>query len=152
MSTAERIVYLLDANVLLALTLPAHVHHAAAHTWFEARRHRQWATCPLTQLAFARITSNPKTLEHPVSPREAVKRLRALTASKLHEFWPDALNITATTLFDATGLVGYLQLTDAYLLALAQQRGGKLATLDRGIAELLRGGAERSRWIELIPA
>jgi len=41
--------------------------------------------------------------------------------------------------------------TDAYLLALAQHHGGKLATLDRGVPELIAERGERSRWVELIP-
>jgi predicted nucleic acid-binding protein len=36
-------------------------------------------------------------------------------------------------------LLGYRQLTDAYLLALAQQRKGVLATFDRGLRSLASG-------------
>ena len=49
-----RRVWLLDANLLIALTHAAHVHHAEAHAWFDAVPKRRWATCALTQLAFVR--------------------------------------------------------------------------------------------------
>jgi hypothetical protein len=34
-------------------------------------------------------------------------------------------------------LTGHQQVTDAYLLGLAMQKKGKLATMDRGVSELL---------------
>lgn len=52
-------VYLLDANVLLALAWPNHLHHAAAHLWFAKNHKSGWATCPLTQLAFVRLSMQP---------------------------------------------------------------------------------------------
>jgi len=44
-----------------------------------------------------------------------------------------------------TRLSGHQQITDAYLIALAEQNRGRLATMDRGTAEL---GSARS--LELI--
>ena len=44
---------------------------------------------------------------------------------------------------------GYRQITDAVLLGLAAQRGGRLATFDTGMADLL-AEAERD-WVETIP-
>jgi predicted nucleic acid-binding protein len=40
-------VYLLDVNLLLALSDPIHVHHEAAHHWFGQTGRQAWATCPL---------------------------------------------------------------------------------------------------------
>jgi hypothetical protein len=37
--------YLLDANVLIALAWPQHVHPATAHKWFAKEGRRAWATC-----------------------------------------------------------------------------------------------------------
>lgn len=48
--------HLLDANVLLALYDPRHVHHASARSWFEDVD--LWATTPLTEAAFVRLVSN----------------------------------------------------------------------------------------------
>ena len=36
-------------------------------------------------------------------------------------------------------LVGYRQVTDAYLLGLSIRKAGRLATLDRGVISLLHG-------------
>jgi len=46
-------------------------------------------------------------------------------------------------------LVGFRQVTDAHLLTLAIRRGGRLATFDRGIVELLPKGSNAC--VELIP-
>lgn len=46
--------------------------------------------------------------------------------------------------------MGHRQITDAYLLLLAQHRHGKLATLDGGIAELIGNREERARWVEKV--
>ncbi len=48
--------------------------------------------------------------------------------------------------------VGHRQVTDAYLLSLAQHHKGKLATFDGGIAELIPGIKERHQHITLIEA
>jgi predicted nucleic acid-binding protein len=42
--------------------------------------------------------------------------------------------------------------TDAYLLALAKAHGGKLATLDGGIAALLPAAKEQQTLLEFISA
>jgi hypothetical protein len=48
------------------------VHHAEAHEWFHGTGRAEWATCPLTQIAFIRISSNPKIIADAVTPREAL--------------------------------------------------------------------------------
>ena len=47
---------LLDVNVLIALVLPEHEHHAAASSWFrtEGLAHG-WATCAVTELGVIRV-------------------------------------------------------------------------------------------------
>jgi predicted nucleic acid-binding protein len=47
-------------------------------------------------------------------------------------------------------LVGHQQVTDAYLLALARKKGGKLATLDRSVAGLLPSGSPEASSLEVI--
>ena len=51
--------YLLDINVLLALTWPSHVFHPQAQEWFARNRAAGFRTCPLTEIGFVRISSNP---------------------------------------------------------------------------------------------
>jgi hypothetical protein len=142
--------HLLDTNVLIALAWPHHVHHGTAHDWFARIGHRAWATCPLTQLAFLRISSNPKIIPEAVTPREALEMLRRITAVAGHEFWADEVAPTEAATFDSVALVGHRQVTDAYLLALAQRRKGKLATLDGGVAELIPIHNERARRVAVV--
>ena len=50
-----------DVNVLIALAWPNHVHHhpaRPARSWFAANRSTGWATCPLTEAGFVRISCN----------------------------------------------------------------------------------------------
>jgi predicted nucleic acid-binding protein len=54
--------YLLDVNLLLALTDPMHIHHESAYRWFAGKGQKAWATCPLTENGFVRIASYPALL------------------------------------------------------------------------------------------
>ena len=128
MTRAERraTVWLLDANLLIALTHAAHVHHAEAHRWFALQPQRRWASCSLTQLAFVRLTSNPKVAGEIISPAEAMHALATMTGQTGHEYWPESPE-------PVEALVGHRQITDAYLLGLAAHKGQRLATLDRGL-------------------
>lgn len=140
---------LLDVNILTALLWPAHEHHDAAHRWFAARRNARWVTCPLTQLGFVRIVSNPAFSRDALSPPDALALLAENVAHPGHAFWTDNLQVPAAVKAMETGLQGYRQLTDAYLLALASRRKGVFATFDGGLRTLagdLLGAA-----VEIVP-
>ena len=47
-----------DVNVLIALAWPNHVHHDPARSWFAANLNTGWATCPLTEAGFVRLSCN----------------------------------------------------------------------------------------------
>ena len=145
-------VHLLDTNVLLALSWPHHVHHAKAHEWFQATGRKAWATCPLIQLAFIRISSNPKIIADAVTPREAMEVLRKILDVPGHHFWPATLAPTEAKTFTSAAFVGHRQVTNAYLLSLAQHHKGKLATFDHGMAELIQANNERHQHITVIAA
>ena len=127
---------LLDLNILTALLWPAHEHHDAAHRWFHGRGNARWATCPLTELGFVRIVSNPAFSRDALSPPGAVALLGANLSHPAHEFWTESLPLPAAVKGLESRLQGYRQLTDAYLLALADRRKGVLATFDRGLRTL----------------
>jgi toxin-antitoxin system PIN domain toxin len=127
---------LLDVNVLTALLWPAHEHHEAAHRWFAARRGGRWATCALTQLGLVRIVSNPAFSRDALSPGQAVALLAQNLAHAGHEFWPESVQLPEAVAGLEAQLQGFRQLTDTYLLALAAQRKGALATFDRGVRTL----------------
>lgn len=78
---------LLDINVLLALLDADHVDHQRAREWISGEIQHGWASCALTQNGFVRVISQPK-YPSPVSPFEAVERLRRATSTEHHEFWP----------------------------------------------------------------
>ena len=143
--------YLLDINVLIALAWPLHVHHGVAHAWFEKVGHKSWSTCPLTQLAFVRISSNAKIISTAVSPRAAVQALGEMVALAGHVFWPDDLPVNDLASFTSKALVGHRQITDAYLIELAKRHKGKVSTLDAGLADLLPQ-AERAKYVAFIGA
>jgi toxin-antitoxin system PIN domain toxin len=134
---------LLDINILTALLWPTHEHHDAAHHWFGRRQGALWATCPLTQLGFVRLVSNPAFSSDALSPAEALALLGQNLAHPNHQFWTDGLEVPAAVKGLEVRLQGYKQLTDGYLLALASRRKGVLATFDRGLGTLA-GEALRS--------
>jgi toxin-antitoxin system PIN domain toxin len=145
-------VHLLDINLLIALAWPHHVHHAKAHEWFRKTGRAAWATCPIVQVGFIRISSNPKIIADAVTPRDALGLLKSILKVPGHVFWPDAVAPYDTNIFASTALVGPRQVTDAYLLALAQHHKGKLATFDGGIADLIQVHGQRGQHITLLKA
>ncbi|MEO6080885.1 MAG: TA system VapC family ribonuclease toxin [Steroidobacteraceae bacterium] len=132
---------LLDVNMLIALLDAGHVHHEAANTWFGANIEQGWASCPLTQNGCLRIMSADVYPRH--QPLAAVaQRLREATNMHHHTFWPDEISVLDESRFDQDRWLGSRQITDAYLLALAVNRGGVFVTLDRGVDRTLVKDAE----------
>lgn len=129
MNARGGITYLLDGNVLVALIDSAHVHHVAATRWFAAHAGK-FATCPITQGTLLRLLMR---LGAVADAAGAVAVLQQLCRHPKHEFWADDVNYID---IGWAGVLGHRQVTDAYLAALARQRGGRLATFDRGLAAL----------------
>ena len=127
-------VFLLDVNVLIALLDPDHVHHDPAHRWFAETGKGGWATCPITEAAVPRILGNPRYPNARGTPASIIPYLRDLCAHPAHVFWPDDISILDENRIDATRLLDFGQITDAYLLALAVAHEGKLATFDRRLS------------------
>jgi len=123
---------LLDINVLLALLDADHVDHQRAQEWISREIQHGWASCALTQNGFVRIVSQPR-YPSPVSPSEAVERLRRATSTEYHEFWPCSISLLEDRRINASHVHGPRQVTDVYLLALAVEHGGRLVTFDRSI-------------------
>lgn len=129
-------IHLLDVNVLLPLAWPNHEHYRAASKWFAQDGRNGWATCPITQCAFVRISSNPKIFEFAVSPAQATEKLCEICEHPNHIFWPDDLEFVNDNYIQHHRIKGHRQITDAYLLALAIRHGSVLVTMDQGIASL----------------
>lgn len=135
---------LLDVNVLVAMAEPGHVHFQKAQHWFNSIRKGSWGICPLTEVAFIRLTTNPHFNAGARSIEMATALLQRL---KRHpDFLPPASDkgwVELTARF-ARRIVGHQQVTDAYLLGLAIETNAELVTFDRGI----RDGLARPEFIE----
>jgi len=115
---------LLDANVLIALVDPDHVHHDPAANWLGGRA-EPFATCPITQGAMARYLLRQG---HPAAAvAAALARIQTLPR---HRFWSADLPLTGDML---AGVIGHRQVTDSYLCHLAAAHEGVVATYDRGL-------------------
>jgi toxin-antitoxin system PIN domain toxin len=133
--------HLLDVNVLVALAWPTHVHHGPARRWFARVGSRRWATTPVTEFGFVRVSSNSAAVGDALSPAEALSVLDEIRRRPGHEDWADDVSPTDRRWVDPTRLVGHRQVSDAHLLALARRHQGRLATLDQGVADLAGGDA-----------
>lgn len=140
-------VTLLDVNVLIALAWPNHVHHAPARKWFSVNGVNGWATTPVTELGFVRVSSNRKAIPSAVSPASALQGLAALCRLPGHQFWPDGNRLLEPP-FDLDRLAAHAQVTDVHLVALAAAHAGRLATFDRRICNSVDAG--RQGLIELL--
>lgn len=115
---------LLDANVLIALSVAEHEHHDAVAAW--ASGIDTFALCPIVEGALTRFLI--RLGESPETPRRLLQRLHA---SPRCVFWPDTLSYADVAL---DRVHGYRQVTDTYLVALARSHEARLATLDTGLA------------------
>lgn len=123
--------FLLDINVLIALIDPSHVQHDRVHEWFSVRGAKAWATCPLTENGVLRIVGHSRYPNSPGTPAAVVELLMSLRALPGHAFWPDDISLLDKGHLDKGHLLESAQVTDSYLLALAREHGGHLATLDQ---------------------
>jgi toxin-antitoxin system PIN domain toxin len=145
-------VSLLDVNVLLALAWPTHIHHLAAHRWFAANHVAGWATCPLTQLGFVRLSMQPAVVKIPVLFGDVLEALAQMTASPAHRFYPLVDGLTSLHCEIRARVAGHHQLTDAVLLDLAIRHQARLATFDRRISGLVPPDSTLHDALSIIPA
>ena len=138
--------YLLDVNVLVALTTRSHVHHDLVKKWFYASPAHQWAICAFTEAGFLRNATAPRP--GGVTMSEATAILKQLAQHPGYRYLP----ITAD--WQTLGgpffprLYGTKQVTDAYLLGLAVQQSLVLVTMDKAIPHL--AGKEHSPHVLLL--
>lgn len=135
---------LLDVNALVALAWDSHVHHASMRRWFAAYGAAGWATCPLTESGFVRVSCNPKVLPSPIGVEAARGVLSTLRALEGHRFVADDVSLADP---DVPAIVGHRQVSDAHLLVLARRHDLRLVTFDAGLPSLAQG-----RDVELLTA
>ena len=61
--------HLLDVNVLLAAIWENHPHHDRTFRWLVGK---QISVCPLSELGFIRISTNPKAIHAPMEKARAL--------------------------------------------------------------------------------
>lgn len=127
--------YLLDANVLIALTVAEHEHHERASEW--VAQVERVAVCPVVEGALVRFLVRIGD-----STAAATEVLRAVHAVPRCDFWADSLSYADA---DLDHVRGHRQVTDAYLASLAESHGGLVATLDEALA------AARPAAVSLVP-
>ncbi|HXD55581.1 MAG TPA: TA system VapC family ribonuclease toxin [Solirubrobacteraceae bacterium] len=135
---------LLDVNALVALAWDTHVHHARVRRWFAENAMEGWATCPITEAGFVRVSSNPKVLPAAIGAPDAIAVLSALRQVGAHRFLLDDVSPTDD---DVPTINGHRQVTDAHLLTIARRSGVPLLTFDAGLPALASG-----RDVELLKA
>ncbi|MCX6592132.1 MAG: PIN domain-containing protein [Acidobacteria bacterium] len=118
-------IFLLDANILIALASSAHTEHQRATRWL--MNVTAFATCPITEGAVIRFYLRKLPI------KETKQLVARIHADPRHQFWPDSISYTQ---LPEKGIVGHRQVTDAYLVALAAHHSGTLATMDWGLAQL----------------
>ncbi len=116
--------YLLDANVLIALTVAEHEHHEPATAWLASVR--RFAVCPIVEGALIRFL-----LRMGESGDTARAIIAGVRSAERCEFWPDSISYVDV---DFSAIRGHREVTDTYLAALARSRQGHLATFDQALA------------------
>lgn len=118
--------HLLDADVLIALTITEHEHHERASQW--ASTISGFAVCPIVEGALVRFL-----VRIGESAGVAKHVLQAVHAMSGCEFWPDSVSYSTAGL---DHVHGHRQVTDAYLVSLAASRpDALLATFNEGLAQ-----------------
>jgi toxin-antitoxin system PIN domain toxin len=125
--------YLFDVNIVVALIDPDHVHHRKVRQWIKTVQ-LPWGTCAFTEAGFVRIATDRRTGMFTV--KEANEALELLSRGPRFQFWPIHAGWAKLAAPFLHRIMGHQQITDAYLLGLAVNENGVLATLDKGIRHL----------------
>jgi len=130
--------FLFDVNALIAMVVEDHIHHRVVQRWFDAQdvRTKGWGVCPFTEAGFLRVVSGPKYGKKVADVMEMLEQVQQFEG---YHFWP--ISSAADSFLPVVArfrnrLVGYRQVTDAYLLGLAITGKAALVTMDSGISEL----------------
>ena len=135
MSVPQPTVNLPDVNVLIALSWKNHIQHTRARRWFHEHSNESFATCPITESGFIRLSMNPSVVGEAVSYSAAAAAIKAFYQHPKHRFWP--LNEGVVSAIGNIPISGYRQLTNAYLLGIAAKMQGRLITFDKKMESLI---------------
>ena len=126
--------YLLDVNVLVALTDRSHVHNRLVKDWFYASPSLPWDICAFTEAGFLRAATAARSGK--ITIIEATAILDQLAQHLGFRYLPITADWRTLCIAFFPRLYGTKQVTDAYLLGLAVREGLVLVTMDKGIVHL----------------
>jgi toxin-antitoxin system PIN domain toxin len=130
MASSERRPLLLDLNALVALAWPNHPFHRSVRKRLDRHPTPKWATCLLTQLGFVRLSSNPSIVNLRQTPGQALSLLSRLIGDEHHIYF-EILPRLSNMEISFRRLLGHQQVTDEYLVAVAEANDATLLTLDQ---------------------
>ena len=125
---------LLDVNVLVALSITTHVHHASAHSALSEMP--AWSTCPVTEIGLLRLLLNPAVTGQDRSVDDVLAVLRGMRADARWSFLVDDSS-PAEAVTDVDVIASHRHMTDLHLLDLAARKGAVLATFDASLAAIV---------------
>jgi len=130
--------YLADVNVLVALAVIGHTHHATASAWFEDSKDDDVALCRITQAGFLRLLTNQRVMgENVVRPARAWEIYDAMLEDTRIGFVSEPAGLEACWRAIARHLHrGANCWMDAYLAAFASAAGFDVVTFDQGFPRL----------------
>lgn len=118
---------LLDGNILAALVIETHSHHLRVNNWFGTLT-EEFATCAIRHGTLLRLHMQ---LAADTSSNAAWATLGRVRNHPRHVFWDDGFGYEHVS---SRPIQGHRQVTDAWLAELARRHGGKIATMDKGLA------------------
>ena len=126
--------HLLDVNFLIACGWESHAEFVHANRWLS--RVRSFATCPISEMGFLRVSLSPA---YGARFHDAMEALGAITRMRTHRFLRDATRAQSLPSVSTSK-----DITDAHLVHLARRYRLKLATFDATLCEKewARGVAE----------
>jgi uncharacterized protein len=116
---------LLDVNFLIACGWESHVEHVRASRWLS--RAKSFATCPISEMGFLRVSLSPA---YGASFADAMEALGGITRMRAHRFLRDPTRAQSLPEVSTSKDV-----TDAHLVHLARRYRLKLATFDTALCE-----------------
>ncbi|HEY7339204.1 MAG TPA: type II toxin-antitoxin system VapC family toxin [Bryobacteraceae bacterium] len=126
-----------DVNILIHAYNSDSAHHKTARGWWESTMTlpRPVGLCWAVILGFTRIATHPRILDHPMSPDDAIRRVRHwLAAPRVQILTPgDSHPEILFGLLTHLGTAGNLT-TDAHLAALAIEYQAEVASTDADFA------------------
>jgi toxin-antitoxin system PIN domain toxin len=129
--------FLLDVNVLIALSESDHIHHERVMRWFNTPG-LDWGLCAFSEAGFLRVSANSTVGK--LTVEDSIHILASLTNHPGYRFWPISENWATLVAPFQQMIYGHQQITDAYLLGLAIRGNG---ILDKAITYL--AGPRHSR-------